>query len=31
MQGHHWLLLLVFLFLGYFIGANYKLGLPLIG
>lgn len=28
---HHWLVMLIVLVLGYYVGANYKLGLPVIG
>lgn len=31
MQAHHWITLIVVGLVAYYIGANHKLGLPLLG
>jgi hypothetical protein len=31
LQSHHWLMLAVVAIAAYYIGANYKLGLPVLG
>ncbi len=31
MQLHHWIVLLIVAIVAYYIGANYKLGLPVVG
>lgn len=28
---HHWIVLVIVAVVGYYIGANYKMGLPVIG
>ena len=31
MQMHHWIMMLLILVAGYYVGANYKMNLPLVG
>jgi hypothetical protein len=31
MQLHHYIVLLIALIVGYYVGANYKLGIPVLG